>query len=67
MKIDGENIQNLFEDDDGKKKKKNFEKIQMWKDTIPHLFYLWIIDFNLKLSKWQLLQLQTYKILSHPT
>jgi hypothetical protein len=29
MKIDGENIQNLFEDDDGKKKKKNFEKIQM--------------------------------------
>lgn len=31
MKIDGENIQNLFEDDDGKKKK-NFEKIQMWKE-----------------------------------
>jgi hypothetical protein len=41
--------------------KKNFEKIQMWQDTIPHLFYLWIIDFNLKLSKWQL-QLQTYEI-----
>jgi hypothetical protein len=58
MKIDGENIQKLFEDDDGKKK--NFKKIQMWKDTIPHLFYLWIIDFNLKLSRWQL-QLQTYE------
>jgi hypothetical protein len=27
MKIDGENIQKLFEDDDGKKK--NFKKIQM--------------------------------------
>jgi hypothetical protein len=44
-----------------KKKKKNFGKIQMWKETIPHLFYLWIIEFNLKLSKWQL-QLQTYEI-----
>lgn len=61
MKIDGENIQNLFEDDDGKKKKKTLKKFKCEKNTIPHLFYLWIIDFNLKLSKWQL-QLQTYEI-----